>query len=237
MNIDIIYEDESLIILNKPIGLPVIPGRNLPDDDTLSKRLEAHMGRKPLVVHRLDRETSGVILFAKSDRVHRTLCMQFERREVSKAYLALVLGSIDVDGVIETPIRQFGSGRMGVGPEGKPSKTVYHVLKKFSEATLLEVRPVTGRRHQIRVHLYSIGHPVVGDPLYGMARPVAGCPRLMLHARELTIKMPSSEERTFTAPPDAQWHDLIRQYGPDPVVVKLPKSSQTVDAEQMSLFG
>jgi tRNA pseudouridine32 synthase / 23S rRNA pseudouridine746 synthase len=128
-----------------------------------------------------------VILFAKDAEAHRRLSMMFERREMKKSYLALVDGRVAEGGTIETPLREFGSGRTGVDIHGKPSLTRYAVTEALASSTLLDVEPLTGRRHQIRAHLYSIGHPIWGDPLYGGTRPVAGAPRLMLHARRLAF--------------------------------------------------
>lgn len=205
-SIEIIFQDDHLIAVNKPAGLPVIQGRNLPPEIVpLINQLEKTQGIKLFTVHRLDRETSGIILFAKDAAMHRMLNLQFEHREIKKTYIALVDGIIDKDGRIEQPIRQFGSGRMGVSPKGKESITEYHILDTFDKSTLLQVHPLTGRRHQIRVHLYSIGHPVMGDPLYGKNRPVGGYPRLMLHSQSITFKHPEGNEMTLTVELGEDW--------------------------------
>jgi RluA family pseudouridine synthase len=149
---------------------------------------EAASAAKLYVVHRLDKETSGVILFARDAAAHRRLSALFETRQVGKAYLAWVLGSPAADqGSVDAPLREFGSGRVAVDPRGKPSLTRWSVLRRAEGKSLLDVRPETGRRHQIRVHLYSVGHPVMGDDTYGSPRPVGGAPRLMLHAAELSF--------------------------------------------------
>ena len=155
---------------------------------TLREAVESHLGAKAYVIHRLDRDASGIVLFAKDPVAHRALSLAFETRKVHKFYLALVEGQVAEDATIDRPIRAFGSGRMGMAPEGKLSRTRYRVRERLAGATLLEVEPETGRRHQIRVHLYSIGHPVLGDSLYGKQRPVGGASRLMLHALGLKFE-------------------------------------------------
>jgi RluA family pseudouridine synthase len=200
--------------VSKPAGQLVIEGRRLEDGaalsgkgeqppcedaaplgtETLKAQVERHAGTKIFVVHRLDREASGLVLFAKDPDCHRLLCGQFARRQVHKTYQALASGAVAEDGIVKAPVREYGSGRMGVHPEGKPARTIYRVLKRLSAATLLEIEPLTGRRHQIRVHLYHIGHPIVGDDRYGKELPVGGAPRLMLHACRLVFRHPGGSE-------------------------------------------
>jgi tRNA pseudouridine32 synthase/23S rRNA pseudouridine746 synthase len=216
----IIHEDDRIIAVDKPPGLAVIPGRNLPDADTLVDRIKSHCGAAMFVVHRLDRETSGIILFAKDAATHRSLSMQFEGRAVAKEYLALVQGRVGGDGEVAVPIRQFGSGRMGCDAAGKPALTTYRVLQASERASLLEVAPRTGRRHQIRVHLFSIGHPVVGDPLYGTNRPVGGSPRLMLHALQIGFRHPGGALLVLRAEPGEQWRALVEQFGGFPAATR-----------------
>lgn len=174
----------------------VVPGRGHDPAEALNRRL----GRRVWVVHRIDREASGLVLFALDAPTHRRLSGLFEGRAVEKTYAALVLGDVAADGVVDGPLREFGSGRMGVHARGKASVTHYRVLRRDGGATLLEVRPVTGRRHQIRVHLYSIGHPVLGDAVYGDARPVGGAARLMLHAWRLALEHPAGGVLRLEAP-------------------------------------
>lgn len=197
----VVYEDRRLIAVSKPAGQLVIPGRG-PQDEPLNRALERLSAGKVFVVHRLDKEASGLVLFAKDADTHRSLCLQFEGREVHKTYLALVAGALESDGAVERPLKEFGSGRVAVAAAGKPSLTRYRVKKRLPDATLLEVEPVTGRRHQIRVHLFSLGHPILGDPLYGSARPVGGAPRLMLHALEAVFKHEGKLLRLRAEPPD-----------------------------------
>ena len=141
-------------------------------------------------------------VFAKTADAHRFLNREFLSRSVRKTYIALVLGVIKEDGgTIEKNIRQFGSGRMGIdGPKGKPSATEYAVRTRFAAHTLVSAFPLTGRRHQIRVHLYSIGHPVAGDALYGDAAAQKGYPRLMLHSECIKVTLPSKKEITISSP-------------------------------------
>lgn len=180
----VIHEDERLVAVNKPAGQLVIPGRGAAPGEPLVREVEAWLGGKAWVVHRLDREASGLVLFAKTAAAHRWLCALFEQRRIKKTYLAAVAGRVERDGELAQPLKEFGSGRVAVSAQGKPSLTRYKVVRRWEKASLLEVDLVTGRRHQIRVHLCAAGHPILGDPLYGSPRPVGGAPRLMLHALE-----------------------------------------------------
>jgi 23S rRNA-/tRNA-specific pseudouridylate synthase len=135
--------------------------------------------------------------------------MQFERHEVLKSYLVLVQGRLETTGRIDQPLRAFGSGRMGIHAQGKPSSTDYQIREPLRGATLLEVTPKTGRRHQIRVHLYSIGHPVLGDPLYGKDRPVGGIARLMLHAASLEFTHPNGHRQKLQAAPPEDFANVL----------------------------
>jgi tRNA pseudouridine32 synthase / 23S rRNA pseudouridine746 synthase len=214
MAIHLLHEDAHLLAVSKPSGQVVIPGRGDLPGEPLVTELEKHVGGKVYVVHRLDRGASGIVLFAKNPKAHRFLSMQFENREVTKMYRVLAQGAIPRGGRVDQPLRAFGSGRMGVHPQGKPSSTEFHVLEPFKEATLLEVAPLTGRRHQIRVHLFSIGHPVMGDPLYGKDRPVGGVLRLMLHAQSLEFRHPSGEKLTLTVEPPADFEEVLTALRP-----------------------
>lgn len=184
--IPVLYEDEELIALDKPVGLASIPERN-PARVSLFSLLTAAAGRRFFVVHRLDKEVSGVILFAKTAAAHRALNLLFEARRVRKTYFALVHGAVAADsGTIEIPLRRFGSGRMGPDPAaGKPCSTGYRVVRRSAAFTRLEVYPITGRKHQIRAHLFAVGNPVVGDRLYGDRLLQRAFPRTMLHAARI----------------------------------------------------
>jgi tRNA pseudouridine32 synthase/23S rRNA pseudouridine746 synthase len=183
----ILFEDEELVAVEKLAGMLVIPARKPEEGSTLQQLAEKQAGGKLFVVHRLDRDASGVVVFAKTAAAHKRLCALFESREARKTYRVAVLGRLEGEGRIEAPLREFGSGRVGVSPEGKPSLTLWRSLSAAGDSSLLEVGLVTGRRHQIRVHLFSIGHPVLGDALYGKDRPVGGAKRLLLHALQLEL--------------------------------------------------
>ncbi len=191
----ILHEDATLLAVDKPTGLATIPERD-PATDCLLARLQQAHGRL-FIVHRLDKEVSGVVVFARTAAAHRALCLQFEARSVSKTYLALVHGDVaDESGRIETPLRSFGSGRTGVDlANGKPSVTTWRVLQRRPGLTLLALQPLTGRRHQLRAHLFSVGHPIAGDSRYGEASRASGFPRLMLHARSLELDHPGTGTR------------------------------------------
>jgi RluA family pseudouridine synthase len=198
----IIYEDEYLLVVDKPAGLPVLPDGWEKDAPYLLKTLEEEYG-KIWIVHRLDKITSGVMVFARDAETHRTLNIQFEERHAEKVYHAIVEGIPQWNEKIAKHPLRINVGhkhRTGVSDKyGKPSETRFKVIKRYQEATLIEARPVTGRTHQIRVHAYALGHPLLGDILYGasethlIARPA-------LHAHSLTFTHPQSGERqTFLA--------------------------------------
>ena len=171
--------------------------------EALNQELERRLGRNLFVVHRLDLEASGVVVFAKDAQTHRLLCAQFEGRAAKKSYLALVAGAMTGEGVIDAPLKEFGSGRVAPSSDGKKARTLWRVERVWRAASLLRVEPETGRKHQIRAHLCSIGHPILGDPRYGPPpRPIGGAPRLMLHARSLKVDAGKSYEFS-TEPPAA----------------------------------
>jgi tRNA pseudouridine32 synthase/23S rRNA pseudouridine746 synthase len=196
--LSVLFEDERLIAVAKPAGMATAPGGGVAPGETLQAQVAEHIGSKAFIVHRLDRETSGVIVFAKTAESHRELSRQFEKRRVRKRYLALVAGHVDGRaGEITEPLREFGSGRVGVDQRGREAVTRWELRERLADADLLEVMPVTGRRHQIRVHCYAAGHPILGDTRYGESRPVGRAPRLMLHAWELVL----ADGRTLSAGP------------------------------------
>ena len=170
----VLHEDEELVAVDKPAGMATAAGGGIDDDASLHAWVTRHVGARTYIIHRLDRGTSGVIVFAKTADVHRRLSQAFEGREVAKRYLAVVDGHVRrATGEIAEPLRTFGSGRVGVDPKGSEALTHYRRLERLQDADLLEVEPLTGRRHQIRVHCYAIGHPVLGDTRYG-ASPAGG---------------------------------------------------------------
>jgi tRNA pseudouridine32 synthase/23S rRNA pseudouridine746 synthase len=195
-----LFENDDILAVDKPEGLASIPESEKGKDCLLSL-LSSAFPAKLYVVHRLDKEVSGVILFAKNPAAHKYLNDQFSKQGIRKTYLALTHGVIPETGsVIDKPLHQFGSGRMGVDPlRGRPSATEFHVRERFGAYTLVEVQPLTGRRHQIRVHFYSIGHPIVGDLRYGDRVVQRTFPRMMLHAQEIALRLPSGEEVTIEA--------------------------------------
>jgi RluA family pseudouridine synthase len=197
MILPVLFEDNDVCAVDKPEGLTSIPGSEQ-GKETLLGLVSKQYPEKLFVVHRLDKDVSGVMLFAKNAAAHKSLNDQFAGRTVKKTYCALVVGVMDKsDGTIAKPIRQFGSGRMGVDElAGKPSATDFEVVERLPEYTLINAYPKTGRKHQIRVHFYSIGHPIAGDTRYGDKEKAKLFPRMMLHARSITFTLPSGGETT-----------------------------------------
>jgi RluA family pseudouridine synthase len=181
--IPVLFENDDIIAVDKPEKLASIPERNR-EKVSLLKILSETLERKLYAVHRLDKQVSGVILFAKTPAAHRQLNLMFEHRQVHKTYMALVHGEIAGErGVIDKPLRRFGSGRMGEAvDQGKPCVTEFTVEERLPGYTRVKVSPLTGRTHQIRAHFFGIGHPIVGDTLYGDKSLQKTFPRLMLHA-------------------------------------------------------
>jgi 23S rRNA pseudouridine1911/1915/1917 synthase len=208
--LEVLYEDADVIAINKPAGMVVHTGAGR-HSGTLVNAVLHRFGNlssvggalRPGIVHRLDRFTSGVILIARNDAAHRHLAEQFAARQVEKIYVALVHGNVKNDqGRITTPIARDPVRRMRMTArlaEGRQAITSYQVLKRFTDLTLLEVKIGTGRTHQIRVHLASIKHSVVGDKLYGA--PASDLGRYFLHARQITFTSPTSGERITVAAP------------------------------------
>ncbi len=205
--LNVVYEDRDLLIVDKPAGLVVHPSAGH-DSGTLVNALLAHADelggiagvRRPGIVHRLDRDTSGLLMVAKNDTAQASLMAQLKARRVKKTYQALVHGSVAAaTGRIEAPIGRDPRHRtrMAVVPDGRASVTGYRVRERFARWTLLELDLVTGRTHQIRVHLDAIGHPVAGDPVYGTGTSRRGpdeLGRLFLHAWRLELTSPSGGE-------------------------------------------
>lgn len=213
--LDVIYEDDDILMVNKPAGMVVHPAAGHTSGTLVNAVLFhapeiAHFGgERSGIIHRLDKDTSGVMVVVKSDHAHDSLVEQWLGRNVTKRYTALVTGVIDEDtATIDVPIGRNSVNRqqMSSSRSGRDAVTHYTVLERFAGATLLDVTIETGRTHQIRVHLDFIGHPVVGDLLYGnkVSTRIADALRLkrqFLHARELGFLMPASgEARTFEAP-------------------------------------
>jgi len=210
--IEILFEDKNVIAVNKPEGLASITENDI-TIDSLHSLLEKKYGQKFFIVHRLDKEVSGIILFAKNSEAHKYLNDQFAERKVKKHYTAVVHGTIkENDGVIKKPIREFGSGRMGIdNRKGKPSETKFHVVQRLRDYTLLELNPSTGRRHQLRVHLYSIGFPIVGDLRYGDRTIQEKYLRIMLHAKCLEFQLPDKKDISIEAPLTGSFLEIFKQ--------------------------
>jgi 23S rRNA pseudouridine1911/1915/1917 synthase len=210
--LNIIYEDPNVIVINKEAGQVVHPGAGN-YSGTLVNALLAYyppirdVGEKerPGVVHRLDKDTSGVVIFAKTDKAYKWLVNQFKNRKTEKAYLALVEGKPPTPtGRIEAPIVRDRKDRtrmaVGLQSQGKKAISEYFTIDEFQKHTYLEVHPITGRTHQIRVHLSYLKVPVVGDTLYGRRHRSIDMERFFLHAKSLSIKLPGDRvPRTFNA--------------------------------------
>lgn len=200
--LNVLFEDNDILVIDKPAGMVVHPGAGN-KEGTL---VHALLGRgselsslgghqRPGIVHRLDKETSGLLLVAKNNRAHRALQSQFEARSLSKTYTALVKGKVEFEeGHVSEPIDRHAKIRrkmaVSYSETAREAETRYRVLKRFRYATLLEVKLLTGRTHQIRVHMAHLGHPVVGDELYGTRQPGE---RLALHASKIEFAHPTTE--------------------------------------------
>ncbi len=236
--LDILYEDDSLMVLNKPAGMMVHPAsgcysgtlvnavlyhcQKLSDVNTSRFGRWPHRGRamRPGIVHRLDRETSGLIVVAKNNKTHTNLAAQFEKRKVKKQYVALVEGLIEFDeGLINASLGRHPRHRdkkavvLDTEAAAKSAKTFYFVHKRFKNVTLVTLYPMTGRTHQLRVHMAYLGHPILGDDKYGKK---ATFPRLALHAQALGFYHPVSHKflEFSTTPPKEflQYHDQPASY-------------------------
>jgi len=190
--LDVIHNDDAFIAVNKPTGLLTVPGRGPDKQDCLYHRVRERFP-DALVVHRLDMDTSGLVLVARSLEAQRHLSMQFERREVEKRYVAIVEGIMDrEEGLVDYPMRKDMEQRLPPKHlvdciRGKKAVTEWRVLERGASTTRVALFPKTGRSHQLRLHMQSIGHPILGDPIYGYP---AG--RLMLHAEILDFRHPVS---------------------------------------------
>lgn len=185
----IVFEDDRIVAVNKPVGLPTIPGRG-EIGVAVNVEIERRLRKKVYTVHRLDLDASGILVFAKDAETHRLLSKEFEERRAKKEYLVAVLGVMTGSGEIDKALREFSSGRVAPAPDGKRAVTRWRVERPLGGATLLRVETLTGRKHQIRAHFSSVGHPVLGDPRYGPPpRPVGGAKRLMLHAHTLHLDL------------------------------------------------
>jgi RluA family pseudouridine synthase len=212
----IIFEDNSLLVVDKPAGLSVLPDGWEKDSEYLVKLLQETYG-KVFIVHRLDKITSGVMVFARDAETHRALNIQFENHDAHKTYHAILEGNPKWDEkVAKHPLRANVGHKhrtMVDDKNGKPSETRFKIIKRYEDAALVEAKPMTGRTHQIRVHAYALGHPLVEDILYG-SRDRYGFPRPMLHAQTLTFIHPTTNERVkFSAPRPEDFEEALKIIG------------------------
>lgn len=211
--VDIVYEDEDVIVVNKPAGLVVHPAYGHKTGTLVNAmlgRIESRTGResgRPGIVHRLDKDTSGVMIVAKTDVAQLALSRQLQQQRFAKEYLALVWGDPgEAETVVDAPLQRDADDRrrMVVRAAGREAVTRFRRVAMWDAGharyALLHVRPVTGRTHQIRVHLAYAHFPIVGDPVYGRRGDTSGLARQFLHAWRLTVRLPHAGERTFTAP-------------------------------------
>jgi 23S rRNA pseudouridine1911/1915/1917 synthase len=217
--LEIIYEDEEILIVNKPAGMVVHPAHGNPRHTLVNallyhtQKLSSFGGEvRPGIVHRLDKDTSGILVVAKTNQAHAFLSRQFKKHTIQRTYYAVVRGVVQHDeGICEEPVgRAFLSRKkVVVKPAGgKEARTHYRVVKRFKHATLLEVEPKTGRTHQIRVHLAHLGHPVLGDLFYGVPSP--WIERQALHAARLSFLHPKTREQvSFESPLPSDMKHLL----------------------------
>jgi len=201
--LDVLHHDDDLLVLNKPSGLLSVPGKAAEHADCLAQRARAAF-TGALLVHRLDMDTSGVMIFARNKAAQRHLGLQFERRHVEKTYEALVWGQPDDKGEVDLPLMVDWPNRPLQKVDhiaGKPAQTRWAVLARDAGHARLQLMPKTGRSHQLRVHMLAIGHPILGDRFYAKGPALAAAPRLCLHAKRLEIFHPSGGARVaFKAP-------------------------------------
>jgi tRNA pseudouridine32 synthase/23S rRNA pseudouridine746 synthase len=195
----VVFENQQLMVLDKPSGLLSVPGKGPDKADSLSSRVQALKGKEWLSVHRLDQATSGLMVMAKGVEMHRALSMAFAHQTIRKSYLAIVSGHIDVRHewvTIDLPIHAHWPDRpkRSVHTLGKPSQTRYRALANSQQCSFLEIQPLSGRTHQIRVHLQAIGHPIWGDQLYASQEVAQASPRLLLHAHSISLTDPRTQE-------------------------------------------
>jgi 23S rRNA pseudouridine1911/1915/1917 synthase len=225
--LDIVFEDKDLLVINKPAGLVVHPGAGNPDQ-TLINALIAHCPdivgiggvQRPGLVHRLDKDTSGLLVVAKSDLAYKGLVKQLKTRKLSREYLGIVKGNLKEKGTVDAPIGRHASARkkMAVRTEdGKPAVTHFRALESGEKVSLLILKLETGRTHQIRVHMAYIKHPILGDSIYGDNSGLAG--RQMLHAFRLSFQHPKTRiTKTYMALPPKDFEDYVKL-----LMLKVPK--------------
>ena len=221
--VEVLYEDNDIIVVNKPKGLVVHPANGNLDGTLVNALMKICKGTlsgiggeiRPGIVHRLDKDTSGVLIVAKNDKAHLALCEQIKNREVKKTYLALTRGIIkENEATINMPIGRSTTDRkkMAVVKTGKEAITHFRVLERFEENTLLEINLETGRTHQIRVHLSQIGYPIVGDMVYSNGKNKFGVQGQMLHAWKIKFTHPiTGKEMEIEAPLPQYFEDVLKK--------------------------
>ena len=223
MPLDIIYEDKDLLIINKEKGIVVHPGNGNPDGTLVNAVMEkckdslSGIGGKirPGIVHRIDKDTSGLVIIAKNDKTHIDISNQIKNREVKKVYLALVRGVIkENSAIINMPIGRSPKDRkkMAVDKKGKEAITEFNVIKRYKDFTYIEVKIKTGRTHQIRVHMSEIGHPIVGDTVYSNGKNPFNVTGQMLHASSLEFIHPTTKKKVkFEAPLPEYFENVLKE--------------------------
>ncbi|WP_339665125.1 pseudouridine synthase [uncultured Pseudomonas sp.] len=204
-DIGILHQDPAFLIVNKPTLLLSVPGRAEDNKDCLITRLQDNGYPEARIVHRLDWETSGLLVIARNPDAHRELSRQFHDRETEKTYIALCWGQPATDaGHIDLPLRYDPPNKprhIVDHEQGKHAQTFWRILERHGDYCRVELTPITGRSHQLRVHMLAIGHPLLGDRLYAHEQALAACPRLALHAAKLVISHPETAERlSFECP-------------------------------------
>ncbi len=219
--LDVVYEDADVIVVNKPVGMVVHPAAGHPDG-TMVNALLYHCGSslsgingalRPGIVHRIDRDTSGLIIAAKNDAAHQALAQQLQDHSLYREYEAVCVGAVrEQAGTVDAPIARHPTDRKRMTVDrlrGKDARTHYTVLARFPGYTYIQCRLETGRTHQIRVHMASIGHPLLGDVVYGSHRPYPGLAGQCLHARRLSFVHPRSGERMRLECPLPAWFQAV----------------------------
>jgi len=217
--VKVLFQNDEVVVFDKPAGMLTHAKDGLSREWTLADVAKPHVQEagtdRPGIVHRLDRATSGVIIVAKNPAAKRWLQKQFSARKVLKTYLAIVSGPLAKPKfTIDLPLGRNPRrpATFAVNPSGKPAVTEVTVVKSTAHASLVELKPLSGRTHQLRVHLSHIGHPIIGDPLYG--RPDTG-QRLYLHAKELSLRLPGGQSQTFSSTPPADFLRGVKAHGLD----------------------
>ena len=219
--LDVVYEDDDVIVVNKPVGMVVHPAPGHPDG-TLVNALLHHCGDslsgingelRPGIVHRIDRDTSGLIIAAKNDGAHLALAAQLQDHTLARTYAAVAVGGFREDGgTVDAPIGRHPVDRKKMAIDrrnGREAVTHWSVLERFSGYTLVECRLETGRTHQIRVHMASVGHPLLGDVVYGAKKPYPGLAGQCLHAKKLKFIHPTTGEAVELECPPPEWFEQV----------------------------